>query len=150
MTKQIKQFQVAVSGYDSVAYFDGQAIAGDQAFSSVYKDSLYQFSNTANKQMFDAAPERYVPLYGGYCTTAVSEGKLFGVDPTNFKITDDIRLALFYRGARGTPFRNGTRTKQNVAQLPINIGAMAVSKTMLNEAHNEATSSSTNSTKKSS
>ncbi len=101
MTKQIKQFQVAVSGYDSVAYFDGQAIAGDQAFSSVYKDSLYQFSNTANKQMFDAAPERYVPLYGGYCTTAVSEGKLFGVDPTNFKITDDIRLALFYRGARG-------------------------------------------------
>lgn len=101
MTSQIKQLQVAVSGYDAVAYFDGQAIAGDPAFSSSQNDGLYHFSSEANKQKFDANPERYIPLYGGYCATAASEGKLFGVDPTNFKITGDNRLALFYRGAGG-------------------------------------------------
>lgn len=29
MTKQAKQLQVAVSGYDAVTYFNGQAVAGD-------------------------------------------------------------------------------------------------------------------------
>ena len=101
MTNQVKQLQVAVSGYDAVAYFDGQAIAGDPAFSSIHNGSLYQFSSEANKQKFDSAPESIIPLYGGYCATAASEGKLFGVDPTNFKITNDNRLALFYRGAGG-------------------------------------------------
>ncbi len=101
MTKPVQPLQVAVSGYDAVAYFDGQAIAGDPAFSSVHNDSLYHFSSEANKQKFDADPEHYIPLYGGYCATAASEGKLFGVDPTNFKVTDDNRLALFYRGAGG-------------------------------------------------
>ena len=101
MTGQIQQLQVAVSGYDAVAYFDGQAIAGDPAYSSIHNDGLYLFSSEANQQKFDADPDRYIPLYGGYCATAASEGKLFGVDPTNFKITGDHRLALFYRGAGG-------------------------------------------------
>ena len=101
MTNQIKQLQVAVSGHDAVAYFDGQAISGDPAFNSIHNDGLYHFSSEANKQKFDADPERYIPLYGGYCATAASEGKLFGVDPTNFKITADNRLALFYRGVGG-------------------------------------------------
>ena len=101
MTSQIKQLQVAVSGYDAVAYFDGKATAGDPAFRSVHNDGLYHFFSESNNQKFDADPKRFIPLYGGYCATAASEGKLFGVDPTNFKITGDNRLALFYRGAGG-------------------------------------------------
>lgn len=101
MTNQVKQLQVAASGYDVVAYFDGKAIAGDPAFSSVHNESLYHFLSEVNKQKFDADPEHFIPLYGGYCATAASEGKLFGVDPTNFKITEDHRLALFYRGVGG-------------------------------------------------
>lgn len=93
--------QVAVSGYDVVAYFEGEASVGDPLFSSVHHDGLYLFSTEANRQSFDADPLHYLPLYGGYCATAASEGKLFGVDPTNFKITTDNRLALFYRGAGG-------------------------------------------------
>ncbi|MDX1925205.1 MAG: hypothetical protein SFV81_01725 [Pirellulaceae bacterium] len=62
MTNQLKQLQVAVSGYDAVAYFDGQALAGDPAFSTIHNDSLYLFSNEANKKKFDTAPERFVPL----------------------------------------------------------------------------------------
>jgi YHS domain-containing protein len=66
MTNQIKQLQVAVSGYDAVACFDGQAIADDPAFSSIHNDGLYHFASEANKQKFDEDPERYIPLYGGY------------------------------------------------------------------------------------
>ncbi len=101
MTNQVQQLQVAVSGYDAVAYFDGKAIAGDPLFGVVHHGSLYLFSSEANKKKFEADPAHYIPLYGGYCATAASEGKLFGVDPTNFKITGDNRLALFYRGAGG-------------------------------------------------
>ncbi len=117
MTNKIKQLQVAVSGYDAVAYFDGQARAGDPAFNSIHNDGLYHFSSEANKQKFDADPERYIPLYGGYCATAASEGKLFGVDPTNFKITGDKRLTLFYRGAGGDtlPQWNENETERRAA-----------------------------------
>lgn len=117
MTKQVKQLQVSVSGYDAVAYFDGQAIAGDPAFRSIHNDGVYHFSSEANKRKFDADPERYIPLYGGYCATAASEGKLFGVDPTNFKITGDHRLALFYRGVGGDtlPQWNENETERRAA-----------------------------------
>jgi YHS domain-containing protein len=100
MSNQVP-LQVAVSGYDVVAYFEGEVSVGDPLFSSVYRDGLYLFSTEANRQSFDVDPLHYLPLYGGYCATAASEGKLFGVDPTNFKITADNRLALFYRGAGG-------------------------------------------------
>ncbi len=112
-----KQLQVALSGFDAVAYFDGQAIAGDPLFNSVYDNSMYLFSSEPNKQKFDANPQQYIPLYGGYCATAASEGKLFGVDPTNFKITDDNRLALFYRGAGGDtlPQWNENETERRAA-----------------------------------
>ena len=49
---------------------------------------------------FDVAPEKYTPQYGGFCATAMSEGKLFGADPSNYKIVDD-RLFVFYRGHAG-------------------------------------------------
>lgn len=101
MSTHVKELQVALNGYDAVAYFAGQAIPGDPLYRVDYQDSVYYFANEANLQSFTANPEKYLPLYGGYCATAASEGKLFGVDPTNFKITDDGRLALFYRGAGG-------------------------------------------------
>lgn len=101
MTKKVHPLQVAVNGYDAVAYFSGQAVLGDPLYASTHDGSVYHFSTEANKKTFDANPAKYVPLYGGYCATAASEGKLFGVDPTNFKITDDGKLALFYRGAGG-------------------------------------------------
>ncbi len=101
MSNQVKQLQVAASGYDVVAYIEGKVSVGDPLFISVSDNGLYLFATEANKQRFDADLLRFVPLYGGYCATAASEGKLFGIDPTNFKTTADRRLALFYRGAGG-------------------------------------------------
>lgn len=101
MSAKVHPLQVAVNGYDTVAYFAGRATPGDPLFASTHGGSVYYFATEANKATFDANPDKYVPLYGGYCATAASEGKLFGVDPINFKITADGKLALFYRGAGG-------------------------------------------------
>ncbi|HBE69371.1 MAG TPA: YHS domain-containing protein [Planctomycetaceae bacterium] len=101
MSATIPTQNVAIGGYDPVAYFANSAKAGDPLHSFDYEGQTYYFATAENKQLFQEEPAKYAPLYGGYCATAASEGKLFGVDPTNFKITDDGKLALFYRGEGG-------------------------------------------------
>lgn len=101
MTTQVPQLHVAIGGYDPVAYFANQTLLGDPLYSVDYDGQTYYFVSEQNKTSFQSDPEKFAPLYGGYCATAASEGKLFGVDPTNYKITEDGRLALFYRGAGG-------------------------------------------------
>jgi YHS domain-containing protein len=94
------QHAVGLNGLDPVSYFQGGPTNGDAALSSEHGGSNYYFSSEENKTAFDAAPDKYAPQYGGFCATAMSEGKVFGADPTNFKIKDD-RLFVFYRGIGG-------------------------------------------------
>jgi hypothetical protein len=101
MSANIPQQNVAINGYDPVAYFSENALRGDPLHSVDYEGQTFYFATEENKASFQSNPEKFAPLYGGYCATAASEGKLFGIDPTNFKITDDGKLALFYRGAGG-------------------------------------------------
>jgi hypothetical protein len=65
-----------------------------------YQGGIYYFAPEANKADFQANPEKYLPQYGGFCATAVSEGKTFSIDPTNYNLTDG-KLYLFYNGERG-------------------------------------------------
>ena len=46
--------------------------------------------------MFDKAPEKYLPAYGGWCAFGMSVEDKFPVDPTNFKIVDG-RLHVFLK-----------------------------------------------------
>jgi YHS domain-containing protein len=94
------QHTVALNGLDPVSYFNGGPVQGDVALSSEHDGTNYYFSTEENKTKFDADPAKYAPQFGGFCATAMSEGKLFGADPTNYKITDD-RLFVFYRGVGG-------------------------------------------------
>lgn len=89
-----------VRGYDVVAYFDGEAKPGDAALNVAYDDDIYFFSSEDNQRRFQMSPQTYIPAYGGWCATAMSEGKLFAADPTNFKVSNG-RLFLFYRGIGG-------------------------------------------------
>ena len=94
------QHTVALNGLDPVSYFNGGPVQGDVTLSSDFGGTNYYFTSAKNKAMFDAAPSKYAPEYGGFCATAMSEGKLFGADPTNYKIVED-RLFVFYRGHDG-------------------------------------------------
>lgn len=88
---------LAVQGYDVVSYFDAkQPQKGRADLSAMHNGHTYRFATEANKLKFIAAPQKFVPAYGGWCATAMAEGKKVDVNPANFKITDG-RLFLFYK-----------------------------------------------------
>ena len=83
-------------GYDVVAYFENEAIKGDDQFISEYEDVSYKFSSKKNLNIFNSKPEKYVPQYGGYCAYAVAvKGDKVDINPKTFQIIDD-KLYLFY------------------------------------------------------
>ena len=80
---------VAVSGYDTVAYFtQGSAVAGSSEFTTTYDNAIYQFSSAENRDLFNADPAKYAPQYGGYCAFGAARSKMFSVDPTAFKVVE--------------------------------------------------------------
>lgn len=91
---------VALQGYDPVSYFNGQPTSGKDDISSTYEGATYYFSSTENKAKFEAEPTKYLPEYGGFCAIAMSEGKIFPVEPMTYKITNN-KLYLFYNGKLG-------------------------------------------------
>lgn len=93
----LSQAGIAIQGYDPVSYFADQPTPGNPKIISTVAGATYHFVNAENKTKFDAAPEKYIPQYGGFCATAVSEGYTFEVDPTNFNIQDG-KLYLYYKG----------------------------------------------------
>ena len=91
---------IGISGYDPVAYFSeggGKPSKGSIEIASQYKGVTYRFISDEHKTKFDTNPEKYLPLYGGWCAWAVGElGKRVDVDPESFEIRDG-KLYLFYR-----------------------------------------------------
>lgn len=92
---------LAIKGHDPVAYFEsGKAEAGKPELTSQYRGATYRFASPDRRAAFAADPQKYVPAYGGWCATAMAEGRKVEIDPANFKITNG-RLFLFYKGFLG-------------------------------------------------
>lgn len=95
----------AVEGYDTVAYFslepEAEAVAGDNRFSLRWKGATWLFVSDAHRATFEAAPERYAPAFGGYCSMAMAQGKRVAADPNVWTIHDG-QLYLFARNAGRT------------------------------------------------
>jgi len=59
--------RVAIKGYDTVAYFTEQrAVKGKEEFQFSWEGVRWLFSSAANRDMFAADPERFIPQYGGH------------------------------------------------------------------------------------
>jgi len=87
-------------GYDVVNYFtDNAHRKGDPAIKSVYKDVTFRFATAEHKKMFDAAPEKYIPQFGGYCTNGIVYGIPWGGDADVWEMIDG-KLYIF--GGRGS------------------------------------------------
>jgi YHS domain-containing protein len=87
---------VAVSGYDPVAYFDeGAPVKGDKQFAYDFEGATWRFSSAANLEKFKADPAAYAPQYGGYCAWAVSQGYTAPGNPDNWAVRDG-KLYLNY------------------------------------------------------
>lgn len=87
---------VAANGHDVVAYFtENEAVPGLASLTAVHEGSTYRFSTSANRDAFQADPQKYLPLYGGYCAYGVANGYKVKVDPEAFSIVEG-RLYLNY------------------------------------------------------
>lgn len=80
---------VALSGYDTVAYFvEGRAVKGSPAFNSEWNGAVWWFSTQTNLRLFEEKPQKYVPAFGGYCAFAMSDGEAVVCDPEAYMIKD--------------------------------------------------------------
>ena len=87
-------------GHDVVSYFtEGTHRAGNPAIRSVYKDVTFRFSKPEHKALFDAAPEKYIPQFGGYCTNGIVYGIPWGGDADRWEMIDG-KLYIF--GGKGS------------------------------------------------
>lgn len=86
----------ALKGYDAISAYNGAGVLGKDAINSVYLEGVYQFASEANKETFDANPEKYAPKYGGHCSIAVSEGALVEANPLS-SLVQDGELHVFYK-----------------------------------------------------
>lgn len=80
---------VAIKGYDSVAYFKaGKAIKGNESFSFQWRDMTWYFSTKENRDLFASDPGKYAPQYDGYCAWAMTEARKAQTDPEVWKIVN--------------------------------------------------------------
>lgn len=80
---------VGVGGYDVVSYHTSKKpLRGNGNYVATYDDVTYLFSSEANKKTFEAAPDTYVPAFGGWCAFGVSVEKKFVGDPDVWDIVD--------------------------------------------------------------
>ncbi|OHD65286.1 MAG: hypothetical protein A2176_15225 [Spirochaetes bacterium RBG_13_51_14] len=80
---------VAIKGYDSVAYFKaGKALKGDESISFKWHNAIWYFASKKNRDLFAANPVKYAPQYGGYCAWAMAGSRKAHTDPEVWKIVN--------------------------------------------------------------
>jgi YHS domain-containing protein len=90
---------LGVHGVDTVALSSLNAVAeGDAQHTVVHDGVAYYFSSATSAAQFEQNPDRYLPLYGGYCAYAVALGKKLDGDPHFADIVDG-KLYLFVNEA---------------------------------------------------
>ncbi|CAB5107665.1 hypothetical protein D3OALGA1CA_1828 [Olavius algarvensis associated proteobacterium Delta 3] len=73
---------LAIKGYDPVAFHtDGKPVKGSKTYEVEWKDAKWRFDSAEHRDMFKANPEKYAPVYGGYCAWAISQGTTADVNP---------------------------------------------------------------------
>jgi YHS domain-containing protein len=105
---------LAIQGYDPVAYFSNTPIKGEKKFSENYQGVVYYFANEANKKLFINNPSKYEPQYGGWCAFAMGDyGKKVEINPETFKIFEG-KLYLFYNAYFNNTLKSWNKDEKNL------------------------------------
>jgi YHS domain-containing protein len=92
--------RVMLKGADVVAYFtQGKYVQGSPQYRSRYQDISFRFASAEHKALFDAAPQKYLPQYGGYCANGIAYAIPWGGDADTWRIVDG-KLYIF--GGQGS------------------------------------------------
>lgn len=87
---------VAIGGYDAVAYFTrGEPTRGRAILRVEWQGALWYFANRRHQRLFEANPDQYAPAYGGFCAFCIADSETAPTngDPEVFLIHED-RLYL--------------------------------------------------------
>jgi YHS domain-containing protein len=86
---------VMLKGHDVVSYFTQNKHAqGSPQFASQYQGVNFHFANAENKALFDKAPTKYLPEYGGYCANGIVYGIPWGGDADSWMMLNG-KLYMF-------------------------------------------------------
>ncbi|MFK8046874.1 MAG: YHS domain-containing (seleno)protein [Halioglobus sp.] len=94
---------LAVGGYDLVSYHqeNGPRMGLESHVAQI--DGLnYRFSSASHLEIFNLAPQKYLPVYQGWCAATLAMGRLACPDYTNYKIEEGSLLFFELAG-----FTNG-------------------------------------------
>ncbi|MDB4838109.1 YHS domain-containing protein [Marinomonas sp.] len=87
---------IAIKGYDTVAYFtESKPVKGSKKYSATYKGATYHFASAENRDLFNADKTKYAPQYGGFCAMGVVFGQKFNIDPKAWRVVEG-KLYLNY------------------------------------------------------
>lgn len=60
-------------GHDAVAYFtQNAAVMGNPAIAVEHEGVTWRFASESHRTMFVAAPQKYMPQFGGYCANGIN------------------------------------------------------------------------------
>lgn len=86
----------AINGYSPVSYFtEGRPERGDPAFAVRHDERTWFFTSEAQRDLFRADPEKYLPRYAELCPYNLVLGRTQPIDPTRFRIVGG-QLLLFH------------------------------------------------------
>ena len=90
--------EVAVQGYDVVAYFtQGAPTKGDPDIEFVWQDVRWRFTSEEHRASFAENPGKFAPRYGGYCAGGMLLGATPPIDPEAFVVLDGKLYLAFDR-----------------------------------------------------
>ncbi|MFK7966717.1 MAG: YHS domain-containing (seleno)protein [Burkholderiaceae bacterium] len=82
-------------GHDVVNYFtNGTHAKGSPEHRVEHKGVSFWFASAEHKDLFTANPDKYTPMYGGYCANGIAYGIPWGGDADRWQIIDD-KLYIF-------------------------------------------------------
>ena len=94
----IDSSKFAVSGYDTVSYFDltqsavgapqASPLPGKASITAKYNGAKFAFATEENRKRFLADPGRFAPQYDGHCAFGVAKGGKVPGNPKLWRIVD--------------------------------------------------------------
>lgn len=115
-------YNVAIKGYDTVAYFsDGKALKGDASISYQWHNKTWYFLSSEHRELFKSGPEKYAPQFDGYCAWAMTESRKAITDPEVWRIVDgklylNCSMAAYEKWIRDLP-GNIKKAEENWSKL---------------------------------
>jgi YHS domain-containing protein len=87
--------RLMLKGADLVAYFvQNRYVQGSAQHSSIYEGVTYHFASAGHKALFDQAPAKYQPQYGGFCANGIAYAIPWGGDADTWQMIDG-KLYIF-------------------------------------------------------